>query len=143
MAKLITVCGATGGVGGSVARRMLKEGWSVRAITRNTESAAAKALAEQGAQLASANYDDVASLEQAFKVQYSEIYISITSLTVHTGQQCNLRYHQHLRVPAREEPRGRCCARKTTARQHCHCGQQDPFSGTLDPPHPAGWQEAF
>ena len=69
MAKLITVCGATGGVGGSVARRMLKEGWSVRAITRNPESAAAKALAEQGAQLASANYDDVASLEQAFKVR--------------------------------------------------------------------------
>jgi uncharacterized protein YbjT (DUF2867 family) len=69
MAKLITVCGATGGVGGSVARRMLKEGWSVRAISRNTESTAAKALAELGAQLATANYDDVTTLEQAFKVR--------------------------------------------------------------------------
>ena len=69
MAKLITICGATGGVGGSVTRRMLKEGWNVRAITRNTESTAAKTLAEQGAQLVSANYDDVASLEQAFKVR--------------------------------------------------------------------------
>lgn len=69
MTKLITICGATGGVGGSVARRMLKDGWNVRAITRNTESAAAKALAEQGAQLTSANYDDVASLEKAFKVR--------------------------------------------------------------------------
>ena len=69
MAKLITICGATGGVGGSVARRMLKDGWNVRAITRNTESAAAKALAEQGAELTTANYDDVASLEKAFKVR--------------------------------------------------------------------------
>lgn len=69
MAKLITICGATGGVGGSVARRMLKEGWSVRAITRNTESTAAKSLADQGAQLITADYDDVVSLEQAFKVR--------------------------------------------------------------------------
>lgn len=69
MAKLITICGATGGVGGSVARRFLKDGWTVRAITRNTESAAAKALAEQGAQLTSASYDDVASLEKAFQVR--------------------------------------------------------------------------
>jgi uncharacterized protein YbjT (DUF2867 family) len=69
MAKLISVCGATGGVGGSVARRMLKEGWSVRAVTRNTESTAAKALAELGAQLTTANYDDVTTLEKAFKVR--------------------------------------------------------------------------
>jgi uncharacterized protein YbjT (DUF2867 family) len=69
MAKLIMICGSTGGVGGSVARRMLKEGWSVRAITRNTEPTAAKALAELGAQLTAANYDDVTTLEQAFKVR--------------------------------------------------------------------------
>jgi len=89
-----------------VARRMLKEGWSVRAITRNTESAAAKALAEQGAQLVSANYDDVASLEQAFKVRLLLLDITTlsTSLSHTLGQQCNLRYHQHLRVPAREKP---------------------------------------
>jgi uncharacterized protein YbjT (DUF2867 family) len=54
MAKLIVVCGATGGLGGSVARRMLSEGWRVRGITRNKDSA-------------SANYDDVASLEVAFE----------------------------------------------------------------------------
>jgi len=69
MAKLITVCGATGGVGGSVARKMLKEGWSVRAVTRSTESAASNALREAGAELVSANYDDVDSLKQAFQVR--------------------------------------------------------------------------
>lgn len=69
MAKLITICGATGGVGGSVARRMLRKGWSVRAITRNTDSDTAKALAEAGAELTTANYDDVTSLKQAFEVR--------------------------------------------------------------------------
>lgn len=69
MEKLITVCGATGGVGGSVARHMLKQGWSVRALTRNTDSPAARALAELGAQLTTADYDDVASLKRAFEVR--------------------------------------------------------------------------
>jgi uncharacterized protein YbjT (DUF2867 family) len=68
MAKTIVVCGATGGLGGSVARRVLNEGWKVRAITRNKDSAGAKALIEAGAELASADYDDVGSLEAAFKV---------------------------------------------------------------------------
>jgi uncharacterized protein YbjT (DUF2867 family) len=68
MAKTIVVCGATGGLGGSVARRMLQEGWQVRGITRNKESAGAKALVDAGAELATADFDDVTSLEVAFKV---------------------------------------------------------------------------
>jgi uncharacterized protein YbjT (DUF2867 family) len=71
MANTIVVCGATGGLGGSVARHMLKEGWAVRGITRNKDSAGAKALIEAGAELASADYDDVASLEAAFQVSTS------------------------------------------------------------------------
>lgn len=72
MAKLITVCGATGGVGGSVARRMLKEGWNVRAVTRSTESAASKALRAAGAELVTANYNDVASLKRAFEARFKD-----------------------------------------------------------------------
>lgn len=68
MSKLIVVCGATGSLGGSVARRMLRDGWIVRAITRNKESAGAKALLDAGAELASANYDDVSSMKTAFEV---------------------------------------------------------------------------
>jgi NAD(P)-dependent dehydrogenase (short-subunit alcohol dehydrogenase family) len=71
MPKTIVVCGATGGLGGSVACRMLAEGWKVRAITRNKDSAGAKALLEAGAELASADYDDVASLEAASEVSQS------------------------------------------------------------------------
>ncbi|KAK5123032.1 hypothetical protein LTR85_003598 [Meristemomyces frigidus] len=67
MAKLIVVCGATGQLGGSVARRMLKEGWQVRAITRNVTGDSAKALAAKGAELATANYDDEASLIKVFE----------------------------------------------------------------------------
>lgn len=66
--KIIVVCGATGQLGGSVARRMLQEGWKVRGLTRNHESAAAKALKDAGAELASASFDDVGSLSKAFEV---------------------------------------------------------------------------
>jgi uncharacterized protein YbjT (DUF2867 family) len=48
---------------------LLKEGWNVRGITRNKDSAGAKALVEAGAELASADYDDVGSLEAAFQVK--------------------------------------------------------------------------
>ena len=68
MAKLIVVCGATGSQGGSVARRMLKEGWDVRAITRSVDGPAAQKLKSQGAELATANYDDEKSLIKAFEV---------------------------------------------------------------------------
>lgn len=68
MTKTITVCGATGTVGNSVALRLLKEGWKVRAITRNKSSDAAKALFEAGAELATADYNDITSLESAFQV---------------------------------------------------------------------------
>ena len=66
MPKLIAVCGATGQLGGSVARRMLQEGWRVREITRNVESKAAQALQIQGAEIVTADYDDESSLIQAF-----------------------------------------------------------------------------
>lgn len=70
MAKTIAVTGATGVQGGSVARKMLEEGWTVRAITRNTNSDAAKKLAEQGAQIVQASFDDESSLEKAFEVSH-------------------------------------------------------------------------
>lgn len=72
MSKLIVVCGATGQVGGSAARRMLKEGWQVRAITRNPDGHGARALSDLGAEIAVADYDDESSLAGAFKVRQFE-----------------------------------------------------------------------
>jgi len=62
---LILVTGATGKQGGAVARELLSHGWPVRALTRNPESEAARALGKAGAQIVMGDLDDAASLERA------------------------------------------------------------------------------
>ena len=67
--KLLTVVGATGNQGGSVVTAALKEGtWKIRGLTRNVNSAAAKALAAQGVEMVAADVNDEASLSRAFAV---------------------------------------------------------------------------
>ena len=39
---LALILGATGGIGGAVARRLHEEGWAIRALTRDIDKAAAK-----------------------------------------------------------------------------------------------------
>ena|SRR6202142_2790430 len=65
--KIIAVTGATGQQGGAVARRLLKDGWKVRALTRDINKPAAKELASQGAEILPGDMDDRAALEVAFK----------------------------------------------------------------------------
>ncbi|GJD00686.1 nmrA-like family protein [Colletotrichum higginsianum] len=67
--KLIAVVGATGNQGGSVARRFLAAGCRVRALTRDVSSPSAAALAALGpdVELVTADLEDVASLEAAFR----------------------------------------------------------------------------
>jgi uncharacterized protein YbjT (DUF2867 family) len=69
MAKIIAVVGATGVQGGGLARAILADpgsGFSLRAITRDPSKDNAKALAAKGAEVVSANLDDVESLKKAF-----------------------------------------------------------------------------
>jgi uncharacterized protein YbjT (DUF2867 family) len=69
MAKIIAVVGATGVQGGGLARAILADpsgGFSVRAVTRDPNKDNAKALAAKGAEVVSANLDDVESLKKAF-----------------------------------------------------------------------------
>jgi uncharacterized protein YbjT (DUF2867 family) len=69
MTKTIAVVGATGAQGGGLARAILADpagGYAVRALTRNTQSDKAKALAAQGAHVVAADVDDPASLRRAF-----------------------------------------------------------------------------
>ena len=61
----ILVTGATGKQGGATARRLLAEGRPVRALVRDTTTAAAAALAAAGAQLVRGDFDDPASLPPA------------------------------------------------------------------------------
>jgi uncharacterized protein YbjT (DUF2867 family) len=71
--KIIAVVGATGAQGGGLARAILADpsgGFGVRAITRDVNSDAAKALKKLGADVVAANVDDPASLKKAFEGAY-------------------------------------------------------------------------
>jgi uncharacterized protein YbjT (DUF2867 family) len=68
--QLIVVAGATGTQGGAVARHLLKQGWKVRALTRDPNKDAAKALAKQGAEIFQNDLDDRAGLDDALKGAY-------------------------------------------------------------------------
>ncbi|MBW8816419.1 MAG: NmrA/HSCARG family protein [Caulobacterales bacterium] len=60
--RTILVTGATGLQGGAVARRLLGDGWRVRALTRDPASPRARKLAASGAVPVAGDLDDEASL---------------------------------------------------------------------------------
>ncbi len=67
--KIIAVLGATGAQGGGLARAVLADAdgpFVLRALTRNPESDAARALAEAGGEVVQADLDDADSLRRAF-----------------------------------------------------------------------------
>jgi uncharacterized protein YbjT (DUF2867 family) len=67
--KIIAVMGATGAQGGALVRAILRDpagGFTARAITRNTGSDKAKALAAAGAEVVAADASDEQSVERAF-----------------------------------------------------------------------------
>ena len=63
--RLVVVTGATGRQGGAVARRLLRDGWRVRAVTRNPASKRARELGALGADVVKADFDDPATLRAA------------------------------------------------------------------------------
>ena len=65
--KIIAVTGATGQQGGAVARKLLADGWKVRALTRDLSKPAARALAEAGAELVPGDMDSRSELDAAFQ----------------------------------------------------------------------------
>jgi uncharacterized protein YbjT (DUF2867 family) len=67
--KIIAVVGSTGSQGGGLVRAILADpngGFGARAITRDTNKDKAKALAAAGAEVVSADLDNVDSLKKAF-----------------------------------------------------------------------------
>ena len=68
--RIIVVTGATGLQGRAVTRHLLKEGWQVRALTRNRASKQAQALAALGADVVQGDMGDVASLRPVFDAAY-------------------------------------------------------------------------
>ncbi|MEU3230560.1 NmrA/HSCARG family protein [Nocardiopsis alba] len=63
--RTVLVTGATGNQGGGVARALLADGWRVRAFVRDPGGSAARALADEGAELVRGDWDDVESLRRA------------------------------------------------------------------------------
>ena len=62
--RVILVSGATGQQGGTVARNLLERGFAVRALTRDMDKAAARELADLGAEVVSGDLEDRASIER-------------------------------------------------------------------------------
>ncbi|WP_221569325.1 NmrA/HSCARG family protein [Alkalihalobacillus sp. TS-13] len=68
--KTILVLGATGKQGGAVARKLLADGWSVRAVSRHPDQPAAQELQKKGATVVQANMDNQQSLLEAMRGVY-------------------------------------------------------------------------
>ena len=68
--KIIAVTGATGQQGGAVARKLLADGWQVRALTRDINKPAAQELKSLGAELVAGDMDNRADLDAAFNGVY-------------------------------------------------------------------------
>jgi uncharacterized protein YbjT (DUF2867 family) len=67
MREPVLVTGATGRQGGAVAHSLLARGIPVRALSRNPDKPAARALAKAGAEVVAGDLDDVSSMVRATK----------------------------------------------------------------------------
>ena len=68
--KIIAVTGATGQQGGAVARKLLADGWKVRALTRDLNKPEARELKKLGAEIVPGDMDDRTQLDVAFAGAY-------------------------------------------------------------------------
>jgi uncharacterized protein YbjT (DUF2867 family) len=68
--RVILVSGATGQQGGTVARNLLEWGFAVRALTRDADKAAARELADLGAEVVGGDLEDRESIERALDGVY-------------------------------------------------------------------------
>lgn len=66
-ARTILVTGATGQQGGAVCRQLRQKGFSLRALTRNPEKPAARALEGHGAEVLRGDLSDTAAVERALE----------------------------------------------------------------------------
>jgi uncharacterized protein YbjT (DUF2867 family) len=65
--KTILVSGATGRQGGALLKYLLRDGWRIRALTRNPRGGTAQELSKSGVEVVQGDMDDVESLKRAMK----------------------------------------------------------------------------
>src|SRR5215475_11172020 len=68
--EIIAVTGATGQQGRTVAKKLLADGWKVRALTRDPNKPAAQELKSLGGEILPGDMDQRAELDTAFKGAY-------------------------------------------------------------------------
>jgi uncharacterized protein YbjT (DUF2867 family) len=68
--RIIVVTGATGLQGGAVIRHLFKDGWQVRAVTRNAARKPAQALAMSGVEVVQGDMGEATSLQPIFAGAY-------------------------------------------------------------------------
>jgi uncharacterized protein YbjT (DUF2867 family) len=106
--KNIAVVGATGEQGSGLVRAITSDpngGFAARALTRNPDSDAAKALAALGAEVVAVDIDDEASIERAFDGAY--------------GAYCVTFFWEHMR-PEVEQAQAASMARAAKAKRLEH-----------------------
>ncbi|MDU0253984.1 NmrA family NAD(P)-binding protein [Streptomyces sp. PU10] len=79
--RTVLVTGATGGQGGAVARALLAGGWSVRALVRDPDKPAAKALRVLGAEPVTGDLDEPDSLIAATRGVHGVYSVQAADLT--------------------------------------------------------------
>jgi len=76
----VLVIGATGQQGSATARELLAHGWTVHALVRDTDKAAARSLRREGARLVTGDLDDPGSLRAAMSGVHG-VFIVLTMMT--------------------------------------------------------------
>jgi uncharacterized protein YbjT (DUF2867 family) len=100
--KIIAVVGATGAQGGGLADAILEDRngpFALRALTRDPDSAKAKALAERGAQVVRADTDDPASVGSAFDGAWGAF--CVTNFWEHMSPERELQQARHMAQAAK------------------------------------------
>lgn len=99
MDRVIVVVGAAGRQGGAVTRALLKDGWHIRALTRNPDSPKAQALAAAGAEAVQGNMDDRQSLQSAFQGAYGVYSVQNPMIS---GLEAEVRHGKQVADAAKE-----------------------------------------
>lgn len=76
--RMIFVAGATGNQGGAVARHLLREGWRVRGLTRETAKAESQAMARLGAEMVAGDMEDRDLLQRMMQGCYGAFSVQNT-----------------------------------------------------------------
>lgn len=102
--KIIAVVGATGAQGGGLARAILDDpegGFAVRALTRHPDSDAARALADQGAEVVEADLNDVDSVRAAFQGCWGAY--CVTNYWEYFSPEREMEQARHMATAARDD----------------------------------------